>query len=51
MVIAGGRHAHAPARLRLLAASTEPAMVIAGGSNTVRLALAVRVELQRSRRW
>ena len=51
MVIAGGL-ARRGRRLRgVEVASTEPAMVIAGGPKTAAISTSVNASLQRSRRW
>ena len=51
MVIAGGVDERPHRRLRRRDASTEPAMVIAGGSVGGLAALPPIIMLQRSRRW
>ena len=51
MVIAGGLPGHRDHRHRLHHASTEPAMVIAGGDVKAKKAEIDAIELQRSRRW
>ena len=51
MVIAGGHLKPAPDDLSVVVASTEPAMVIAGGTSALPLRRVFESSLQRSRRW